>query len=132
MFQQLFSYIDGANSLGAKINMTVPVLQKIKDDGTSLKLKMSFYIPRKFQTKPPSPTNPNVIVESNKFCAYVHSFGGFTILYSQVEKHVEMLMKALKEDGLQDTYKSGTYLYAGYNKPTTIFNRHNEVMLLRK
>lgn len=132
MFRRLFKYIQGANADDAVINMTVPVMTEIKGSGSKKNLKMSFYLPESFQKAPPAPTNDKVFFEKKKFCAYVHSFGGYVLFSRQYENHMKMLKKALAKDGLQDSYVVGTVNVAGYNGPTTIRNRHNEVMLIKK
>jgi len=132
MFMKLFRYIGGANSEKAKIKMTVPVLVGMKGDGKQKQLRMSFYLPEKFQKNPPAPTDPSVMVKSSKFCAYVHSFKGYTLFYSQIKRQVDMLKKRLEQDGLEGSYYDDAFITAGYNKPTKVINRHNEVMLMKK
>ncbi len=132
MFMKLFDYIEGENSEKAEIKMTVPVLVGMKGDGEEKQLRMSFYIPEKFQKNPPAPTDPSVMVKPAKFCAYVHSFKGYTLLYSQIKRQVDMLKKRLEQDGLSGSYYEDVFITAGYNKPTKLWNRHNEVMLMKK
>lgn len=131
MFKRLLKYISGGNELGVKMNMTVPVLVEVKGKGMLKNQKMSFYIPKEFQKNPPKPTHDSVILEGKEFCAYVRSFGGFQIFYKQYLNQVMKLKKALAKDGLGDAYIKGTVYHAGYNKPWAIFNRHNEVMLMK-
>ena len=131
MFSRLRKYISGANALGTKMNMTVPVLVELKKKGELTNQKMSFYIPKEFQKEPPKPNRPDVFLEGKEFCAYVRSFGGFQIFYKQYLDQIMKLKKALAKDGLGDAYVKGPLYYAGYNKPWKIFNRHNEVMLIK-
>jgi len=131
MFKRLFAYIEGSNVPGKKIEMTVPVLNSATASGKVKDLIMSFYIPQKFQDETPVPRDPKVYIETKKFCAYVHSFKGFVISYSQVEEHALMLKKALKKDGFGNSFKKGVYYFAGYDAPWDFTDRHNEVMLMK-
>jgi len=129
MFMKLFKYIQGANSQKTKIEMTVPVLTRISGDGSQKSLKMSFYLPQKFQQNVPAPTDPSVTVDNNKFCAYVHSFRS-SLFSTKYEQHMHKLRKDLDAAGLQGKYSTAAYITAGYDGPSKWFNRYNEVMLL--
>jgi len=131
MFMKLFEYIKGDNQESAKIAMTVPVLNEVKGNGDSKKLKMSFFIPEKFQNNPPGPTDPTVFIEKKKFCAYVRTFGGYPLFYSQYEAEINKLKKDLLDAGLKYRFENGLAMYAGYDEPWKIFGRRNEVMLLQ-
>lgn len=131
MFKQLFQYIEGNNVAGQKIDMTVPVLNSMAGSGEMKDLVMSFYIPEKFQAAPPAPKDPQVYIETKKFCAYVRSFGGYVIRYSQINGQAMKLEKALKKDGLGESYKKSVTYYAGYDEPWAMSDRHNEVMLMK-
>nr|AGT42222.1 heme-binding protein 1-like protein [Aurelia aurita] len=131
MFKQLFQYIEGNNVAGQKIDMTVPVLNSIAGSGEMKDRVMSFYIPEKFQAAPPAPKDPQVYIETKKFCAYVRSFGGYVIRYSQINGQAMKLAKALKKDGLGESYKKSVTYYAGYDEPWAMSDRHNEVMLMK-
>merc|ERR550532_2914685 len=61
--------------------MTVPVLSRMKllADGMVNK-QMCFYLNKKHQANPPTPTDPAVKIEQNKeFTVYVHNFGGYAM-----------------------------------------------------
>lgn len=131
MFMRLFRYISGANSEKTKIKMTVPVLMRVEGKGSRKQMVMSFYVPEKFQKNTPKPTDPKVKMESKKFCAYVRSFSGYTIFYKTIQDQANALKKSLDSVGLQDTYNGDVVMSAGYNKPTDLFGRHNEVMLMK-
>ena len=130
MFMKLFDYIEGDNQESAKIPMTVPVLNEVKGNGELKKLKMSFYIPEKFQNYPPGPKDPTVFIEKKEFCAYVRTFGGYPLLYSQYVAEIDKLKKMLLKAGLKRSFEKGLAMYAGYDAPWKIFGRRNEVMLL--
>merc|ERR1712032_280323 len=64
-----------------KMEMTVPVLSRMKTlaDGMVNK-QMCFYLNKKHQANPPTPTDPAVKIEQNKeFTVYVHKFGGYAM-----------------------------------------------------
>eukprot|EP00794_Sanderia_malayensis_P015730 gene15730-17315_t len=131
MFRKLLGYIEGANKQQATIDMTVPVICGVKGKGDKRNMRMSFYIPKKYQSNPPMPTDPAVQVTSSQFCAYVHSYSGYVTSLSTVEEHLDMLKRQLKADGLEGTYNTHAFITAGYNKPTEFVNRHNEVWLIK-
>ena len=131
MFEKLFDYIRGENKMGVEINMTVPVLNEIKDDGKDQDLKMSFYIPEKCQKNPPKPKSSDVFIEKRKFCAYVHSFSGYVMFNFQYLRHLKMLKEGIAKEWPEDKYVKGVYYTAGYDKPTQVTDRHNEVMLMQ-
>ena len=132
MFMKLFRYIQGANERDAMISMTVPVMNEFKEGGQTNNLKMSFYIPNSFQRDPPAPTDPSVFIEKKQFTAYVRTFSGYPMFFSQYEKQIDAMLKAMTKDGLEGTYKKGVILYAGYDAPWKMLNRLNEVLLLRE
>merc|ERR1711994_1059802 len=81
MFMKLFRYISGVNKEQEEVDMTVPVLSRMKmlDDGMVNK-QMCFYLNKKHQANPPTPTDPAVKIEQNKeFTVYVHRFGGYAM-----------------------------------------------------
>jgi len=64
-FHRLYNYITGANSDGAEIPMTAPVISKtyMDADWKEIGATMHFYLPFAFQANPPSPTEDNVYME---------------------------------------------------------------------
>lgn len=132
MFMKLFRYIQGANRSDSMISMTVPVMNEIKDQPRTNNLKMSFYIPNNFQADPPEPNEPSVFIEKKKFTAFVRSFSGYPMFFSQYRKQIDIMLKAMAKDGLEDAYKKNIILYAGYDAPWKMFNRLNEVLLIRE
>ena len=78
-FMRLFKYISGANSDGAKIAMTAPVITKVYFDASYNETgsSMHFYIPSAFQANPPSPTNADVYIEDwDEAVVYYRAIGG--------------------------------------------------------
>merc|ERR1711974_593635 len=79
MFMKLFRYISGVNKEQKEVEMTVPVLSRIKLlVGRIVNKQMCFYLNEKHQANPPTPTDPAVkIVQNKEFTVYVHTFGGY-------------------------------------------------------
>merc|ERR1712243_413241 len=67
MFMKLFRYISGVNKEQEEVEMTVPVLSRMKllSEGMVNK-QMCFYLNKKHQANPPTPTDPAVKIEQNK------------------------------------------------------------------
>ncbi|OCT77765.1 heme-binding protein 2-like [Xenopus laevis] len=124
-FKRLLDYINGQNSEGLEMKMTVPVRIKVPmSDILSTNATMSFFVPPAVVT-PPTPLNPAVYVEKlPEISVYVRSFGGYA-LNSEYEKQAKILVKELVALELPFDNSYGTA--AGYNDPLTFFNRHNEV-----
>merc|ERR1712105_370211 len=64
-----------------EVEMTVPVLSRMKLQSEGMVNKqMCFYLNKKHQANPPTPTDPAVKIEQNKeFTVYVHNFGGYAM-----------------------------------------------------
>ncbi|XP_056423562.1 heme-binding protein 2-like isoform X2 [Hyla sarda] len=129
-FRRLLNYIQGANTEGKSINMTLPVVMYIPlKEPPTVNSKMSFFVPHEVEN-PPTPTDPEVYLETlSAFSAYVKAFGGYAInnIYANKARKLAEKLRAL---GLQfdDTY----YVRAGYNDLFALFNRHGEVWYMAK
>lgn len=123
-FRRLFNYIDGENTEGVSIKMTVPVRVFVPLLDPSINATMSFFVPTSI-VSPPAPQNPSLYLESYPPTSfYVRSFGGYA-LKSDYEKESKALSEELDALGL--AYDVNFGIAAGYNDPLTFFNRHNEV-----
>ncbi|TRY90276.1 hypothetical protein DNTS_005128 [Danionella cerebrum] len=132
-FRKLFKYITGENEAGAKIEMTAPVITKVKEGSnmwdTSVYV-LSFLLPSDFQAQPPKPTDPSVyLTELPDMNVYVKSFGGWMISMVAT-RQTQSLKTAL--DKAQATYETDYHYEVGYNSPMKILNRHNEVWYIVK
>ena len=112
------------------ISMTVPVMTEVRESDRANNLKMSFYIPDDFQKDPPAPSDPSVFIEKKEFTAFVRSFGGYPMFFSQYRKQIDGMLKAMARDGVGNEYKKGVFMYAGYDQPWKMFDRLNEVLLM--
>merc|ERR1712192_214164 len=103
MFRKLFRYISGVNK------------------------QMCFYLNKKHQANPPTPTDPAVkIVKNDEFTVYAHTFGGYARKDSMREarRFAEALSKVGKK------VDSAQFYTASYDSPMKFWNRRNEVMFL--
>jgi hypothetical protein len=129
-FQRLYKYIAGANEEEKVINMTVPVAVHIIPGSTFSKSVYTshFFVPYKYQSKPPTPTNPDVTIETKPGGVFaVVQFGGFVLEQHTLTSKRDSLAAALKADGIE--FDADSFVYAGYDSPARLQNRHNEVWL---
>lgn len=137
LFMRLFKYIQGANEDNVKIPMTVPVLSPKEfgdDGGFKLGQTMMFWLPSKFQEKPPVPTSEDVKIKMTpEQVVYVRSFSWWASNW-MVKWHTGKLMASLKAAGLVagTDFEDRIVVVATYNNPWQIFGRTNEVMLIKK
>merc|ERR1712098_746982 len=129
-FYRLFHYIDGGNEDGTKIPMTAPVSMRIipgEGPNCESNFTMSFYIPSDFQTGPPQPTIEGVFIEEREEVQVVATrFGGFPsdiTFSSQAAK----LYDLATQEGL--VVREVPLWTAGYDGPSVIIHRRNEVWL---
>merc|ERR1712227_7457 len=105
MFMKLFRYISGVNK------------------------QMCFYLNKKHQANPPTPTDPAVKIEQNKeFTVYVHRFGGYGMSDSVNLREARRFAEVLSNAG--EEVDTSTFYTAGYDSPMKFWNRRNEVMYL--
>eukprot|EP00954_Amorphochlora_amoebiformis_P014431 1129726-Amorphochlora_amoeboformis.AAC.1 len=66
-FGRLFSYISGANAKKEKVDMTSPVMCRVKEVGQgpfcNTTFTVSFFVPFKHQEDAPQPTDPSVYLD---------------------------------------------------------------------
>jgi len=137
MFKKLFKYIEGANDKAIKIKMTAPVLVDAYLDGKDQKIvdyNMHFFVPPTQVDTLPQPTDKDLsLVAYDERCVYVMSFGGWMMsMSSDTVKKIDELKSYIKEKGLEDTVQDGVMMFAGYDSPFRVLNRHNEVMVMKK
>ena len=136
MFRKLFKYITGENVKKEKIEMTAPVLVSVKDmdDDKTSRVNMGFFIPPTEASTAPSPTRDDVTIgQMSPMCVYVMSYGGWQMsLDSKFRGKLNELKADLKKAGIEDFDESAGSMFAGYDSPWRLFNRHNEVMVLKK
>jgi len=134
-FFKLFNFINGNNDKNKKIPMTAPVATFMQSvDGKTINkdsmlgLTMAFYMAEADSMKPKDTT---VRIETAPETTYATiRFGGWASTNDWIE-HRDKLIEAL---GATEAAKYDTVnmITAGYDAPFMIFNRRNEVWLMKK
>jgi hypothetical protein len=143
-FRILFKYITGENEGATKIAMTAPVMMDDRSEtkkGAEISMTapvlmnesadnfiMSFVMPKDFTlATTPKPTNPEVQVsELEDYKVAAIQFSG-TLSDSNVEKHTNILVNWIAENGYNAISKP---VKAGYNGPLTLpMWRRNELLI---
>lgn len=135
-FNLNFDYISGANEDQVTIPMTSPVLfrQNISTEtGKPEGWEVSFFVPSMYPTvsEVPVPTDKDVSLDefpqAIKYAVIL--FGGFAE-ETDYQNYETKLLNYLKRDGVtvKDCPCYGT-VWAGYDSPFVLYNRHNEVMI---
>jgi len=129
-FFRLFEYIDGDNEAGQKIDMTAPVtLRVVAGEGPNCESNytMAFYIPGQLQSGPPAPRNSAVWLEQRQDIRFaVRRFSGFPTELDWSREAAELFR--LTEEAGRPARHSPLWT-AGYDGPSVIVNRRNEVWL---
>merc|ERR1711974_315127 len=100
MFMKLFRYISGVNKEQKEVEMTVPVLSRIKLlVGRIVNKQMCFYLNEKHQANPPTPPDPAVkIVQNKEVCRSAEESrrggGHLSLLHGQLRQPYEVLEQA--------------------------------------
>mmetsp|Transcript_29436 Transcript_29436/g.32737 ORF Transcript_29436/g.32737 Transcript_29436/m.32737 type:complete len:212 (+) Transcript_29436:120-755(+) len=128
-FMALFKYISGANVEKTKVEMTSPVRNHVVAGAGPLhqsNFTISFYLPFIWQDKkPPTPTDPRVSIMTVEPGTYgITSFYGYAT-QKEIGQEANKLGVALKNDNIE--FDSTSYIFAGYDPPFRVFDRHNEV-----
>ena len=122
-FGTLFKYISSSNDKNEKINMTIPVLKEITDNG----MKMAFVVPQEKWNDIPRPVDSRLKIKLfNKGEFAVISYTG---AYSSKleEKHVSLLEKWMQKKGF---VSKSNFMIAIYNGPyVPFFLRRNEILV---
>jgi len=121
-FSILAGYIFGGNDRNEKIAMTSPVAMSLEDSTT-----MMFMVPKKFKKETlPQPNQSQIEFreEPSKTLAAI-TFGGWAD-DAKIAKYKALLKAALDAEGIAYTNR---FYFFGYNPPTEVFNRKNEVVV---
>merc|ERR1711920_1177792 len=131
-FMCLFKYISGANEGNQKVEMTAPVSEYITPGQGPFcedHFTVSFFVPYAFQGKAPAPTASDVTIEKRPaMTVYVASYSGFSDI-NKLRAAASDLGNELEKEGL--AFDTEHIWYAGYDSPFRLFNRHNEVWLVK-
>jgi hypothetical protein len=92
--------------------------------------QVGFFVPSKFETEAaiPVPKDPTITIEPFPKAQYaVAVFGGFA-KEADFTKAEAQLVAQLKKDGIKMVDNAQwSRVWAGYDSPFVLFNRHNEV-----
>eukprot|EP00468_Gymnochlora_sp_CCMP2014_P011727 CAMPEP_0167758082 /NCGR_PEP_ID=MMETSP0110_2-20121227/10275_1 /TAXON_ID=629695 /ORGANISM="Gymnochlora sp., Strain CCMP2014" /LENGTH=201 /DNA_ID=CAMNT_0007644327 /DNA_START=26 /DNA_END=631 /DNA_ORIENTATION=+ len=130
-FMRLFSYISGANVNKEKVDMTSPVMCRVKDVGQgpfcNTTFTVSFFVPFKHQDDAPTPSSEDVYIDivEERTVAVLQGDGYW--MQADVLKNVAAAQAVLKAKNVG--FNTTTYTFAGYDPPFRVFGRHNEVWL---
>ena len=121
MFYKLFSYISGVNSENQTIKMTVPVISKLAPkEYYHITKEMCFYLPMKFQDKPPQPTDKAVVIKkSNERVVLVKKFWGNAMTDYVLMDNAASFFREMEIAGRADEIILGYFYTAGYDSRGT-------------
>jgi len=129
MFMRLFRYISGVNEERQEIEMTSPVLSKMKPDQETKEMenRMCFYLDSAAQENPPTPQEETVyLMTSDPLKVAVYEFGGYAMQDSVWMKRSAEFAAALGDRA--NSVMTDSFYTAGYDSPMKFWNRRNEVM----
>lgn len=132
-FQAIFQYISGDNSASEKIEMTAPVrVEVVAPQGPYCKANVttSFFLPWSFQNSSSIPVANNTAVfteDIKELKVAVLVFPGRPKTDEDITDQVAKLGALLDTASIK--YNKDVFVYAGYDSPFRVFDRHNEVWL---
>lgn len=128
-FQASFDYISGANAAGVKIPMTAPVITRTND---TYNYDIGFFVPASLyptMSSIPAPTSANLTLVQLPLATFaVLEFPGFAT-EADFAANEATLRSYLARDGMSVVSDGWSPVWAQYDSPFTIFNRHNEVWM---
>ena len=104
-------------------------------DNKTVNMAMYFYIFREDGVDVPKPTDSSLrVVDDLEMCVYSHCFLSCHVRIRPWEmmRHVKMLKRALKKDGLENTVKKGSVFWAVYDGLERRRRRRNEIWIQKK
>jgi len=133
-FLDLLSYLRGRNSRNVEIEMALPVVLVIPGDVQTMTalpttgLELMMYLDEEVQMSPPTPSRSDVTIFRKPPCTVaVSAFDGFANPRDILEEG-QHLAQRLTTAGIQ--FNHSMFIFASYDDPTDMSDRHNEVMLV--
>ncbi|KAI8518378.1 hypothetical protein Bbelb_043950 [Branchiostoma belcheri] len=106
--ERLVMYIQGDNSKGVKLPLTVPLVTQLSMSGDAV--TVSTLVSRKLHADPPTPRNPKVVLDVlPETVLYVRPFSGYTTR-SLVKVQAQKLFKSLQRNA-EPFYGEQDYFY---------------------
>lgn len=129
-FMTLFRYITGANERDQSIAMTIPVtMHRTPAEGGQEREAMCFYLGQEHQANPPRPANADVyMLDRPAMTIYTRTFGGWPGDATYKNEKAE-LSAILAADG--NAVLADNEYRVGYQSPMRLFNRRNELWLVK-
>ncbi|KAK5873284.1 hypothetical protein PBY51_018336 [Eleginops maclovinus] len=129
-FMKLMRYICRENSTGRFLGLTVPVVSEVsvRADRSSLQevVRTAFFLPAEFQSDPPSPSDPDIIiVQREPVRVLSRTFSG-TTTWQTLTYQVGLLRELLGAPPLLCSF-----MVASYENPS-VPERRNEIWILRR
>lgn len=138
-FHRLLSYNFGDNEEQEKLRMTAPVLYRFDLDHKASsrhqvrfkdEFSESFFVPFKFQDKPPEPSNPDVhLVDTKRTDVFVRAFDGYAT-GDRMGRVAAAFLRDLYDDGHR--FDCRTVYVGQYSPPFQPLFRYNEIWVLRR
>jgi len=129
-FMKLFRYITGANAREENIDMTVPVtVQRTPESESMNRMAMCFYLTSDQQTNPPQPNDPDLyLLDRPAMTIYTRQFGGWPsdgFYKNELRTFTDLLTQEGHRVMADNEYR------VGYQSPMQLFNRRNELWLVK-
>lgn len=132
MYKKLFSYIQGNNVKGMRINTTTPIRTRIvpcHGATCATMFIMSFLIPTELSDGTPYPLDTELFIEKDPPARYaVRMFDGRPTEVEWLEESHRLADLLRKDPGIDKSY----YYTAWYDPPYQLFHRTNEIWMARK
>lgn len=131
-FMKIMRYICKENSLGQYLGMTVPVVSLIQmnpeGSGFEKEVLTGFFLPARFQSCPPQPTDPDIQIQDwGPIAVITRPFRG-TTNEATVYRQIQVLWEVLAES---EGVRRDRYMVAVFENPG-VPQRRNEIWFLRQ
>ncbi|XP_035228046.1 heme-binding protein 2-like [Stegodyphus dumicola] len=132
MYRRLFSYIQGNNAKGMRVNTTTPIRTRIvpcHGATCATMFIMSFLIPSEMQDSTPYPLDTELFIEKDPPVRYVvRIFEGRPTEADWLEESHTLAQLVKKDPSVDKSY----YYTAWYDPPYQLFHRINEIWMVKK
>lgn len=132
LFWRLFRYLSKYNSETVKIPLAVPVTTEYTVRGPTDKIfVMCFFLGEEYQSNPPAPVDPNVVIQNRpELRVLTRTVGGYFETAEQWMEESGRLAAVIEENG--ETVSLNHQYWVGYDPPLKFWNRRNEVWFPRQ
>ncbi|KAB7494821.1 Heme-binding protein 1 [Armadillidium nasatum] len=131
-YHDLFQYFSGSNREKVNIALTTPITMKLTNkNNRKVNNQMCFYIPQKYQQKPPTPNNKEIYIEDRQsMTIYAREFNKYISKHSEFEEEADIL----RNDSMLENAKVDFSFFYGvnYDPPVRGNERRNEVWFVEE